>query len=113
MHSRVANLHSDNCDSSLRIRVCVCNQRIMCTLGWPTCNGAGGVRARTVVIVTAAPGCDDTEHTLNTLRTACMMAGLEGRPSRDTQVKVSLDDNGDARFPPVCSVTMVMTGPFL
>lgn len=65
--------------------------------GWPTCNNSGRVRARTVVIVTAAPGCDDTEHTLNTLRTACMMAGLEGRPSRDTQVKVSLEDNEEHR----------------
>lgn len=71
--------------------------------GWPPGDNSspgvnsGGVRARTVVIVTAAPGCDDTEHTLNTLRTACMMAGLEGRPSRDTQVKVSLDDNEEHR----------------
>lgn len=58
-------------------------------------NGRAGARARTVVIVTAAPGSDDTEHTLNTLRIACMMAGLEGRTSRDTKFEVSLDDNGE------------------
>ncbi len=76
--------------------------------------GGAGARARTVVIVTAAPGCDDTEHTVNTLRTACMMAGLEGRTSRSTNHQVSLDDNGAAGIhkctpppplPPACRAT--------
>jgi hypothetical protein len=60
-------------------------------------DAAPGTKARTVVVVTVAPGASDTEHTLNTLRNACMMAGLEPNAASESRTEVPLVDNGGRR----------------
>jgi len=37
--------------------------------------------AQTAMVATLAPGPTDTEHTVSTLRTVCMLAGTEGEIS--------------------------------
>lgn len=49
-----------------------------------------------MVVVTVAPGASDTEHTLNTLRNACMMAGLEPNVASESRTEVPLVDHGAA-----------------
>ncbi len=52
-------------------------------------------RARTILIVTASPGAADTEHTLDTLRNACLMAGLEATAATVSQTEVQLSNCGE------------------
>ena len=51
-----------------------------------------------MVVVTVAPGASDTEHTLNTLRNACMMAGLEPNAASESRTEVPLVDHGVFAF---------------
>ena len=72
-------------------------------------------RARTVVIATLSPASKDTEHSLNTLRHACVM-GVQ--PKSHSQSQSQFDDNsqqpgqsqGETRFITGGNVTSVMIG---
>ena len=45
-----------------------------------------GVESQTLVLATISPAAKDTEHTLNTLRHACVM---DGRPTEDGKSWIS------------------------
>ena len=48
-----------------------------------------GKESQTLVLATVSPAAKDTEHTVNTMRHACVM---DGRPTEDGKAWISGDD---------------------
>ena len=52
--------------------------------------------ARTVMIATVSPASKDTEHSLSTLRHACLMIGKDGHNGKESESETENEDSATA-----------------